>query len=64
MSKQTTITESRGASHARHSSRSQVIADLGLEQYVMQLEVDGLCVVPPRFMACQLRSSMKWSNFC
>ena len=47
MSKQTTITESRGASPARHSSRSQVIEDLGLEQYVMQLEVDGLCVVPP-----------------
>ena len=30
-----------------HATRSQAIVELGLEQYIMQLEVDGLCVVPP-----------------
>ena len=31
----------------KYLTRSQNIEDLGLEQYVMRLEVDGLCVVPP-----------------
>ena len=30
-----------------YANRSQAIVDLGLDKYVMQLEVDGLCVVPP-----------------
>jgi ectoine hydroxylase-related dioxygenase (phytanoyl-CoA dioxygenase family) len=30
-----------------HASRSAEISALGLDHYVMQLEVDGLCVVPP-----------------
>ena len=31
----------------QYANRSQAVVDLGLEHYVMQLEVDGLCVVPP-----------------
>ena len=31
----------------QYVNRSQAVVDLGLEHYVMQLEVDGLCVVPP-----------------
>ena len=29
------------------AKRSQALVDLGLEPYVLQLEVDGLCVIPP-----------------
>ena len=36
-----------GQVKTKYTNRSQAIADLGLERYVMELEVDGLCVVPP-----------------
>ena len=36
-----------GQVKTKYTNRSQAIAALGLERYVMQLEVDGLCVVPP-----------------
>ena len=41
---QNSVTE---AASNTHMTRSEVITGLGLEKYVMQLEVDGLCVVPP-----------------
>ena len=36
-----------GQVKTKYTNRSQAIADLGLERHVMELEVDGLCVVPP-----------------
>ena len=38
----------------KYLTRSQNIEDLGLEQYVMRLEVDGLCVVPPEVHGVEL----------
>ena len=35
------------ATHTAHTKKSAELSALGLDEYILQLEVDGLCVVPP-----------------
>lgn len=48
------LTKQNEPVETKYVTRSENIEDLGLEQYVMRLEVDGLCVVPPEVHGVEL----------